>query len=59
MIWAERDNAHYCGHYRIYRDTQGYTLWLYEDERNGVLQRGFKTLAAAKEYAEKHRAKQL
>lgn len=51
MKWAELDNHYYSAPFRIYRNTQGFDVWIYGKE-HGLLQRGFKTAAAAKAFCE-------
>ena len=60
MIWhklkSDRD-MWASSPYRVYCDTSGYSLWLYDVNKIGVIGRGFGSLKIAQDAAEVHKAK--
>lgn len=56
MNWLERENAHLCGDYRLYRGTRGWSVWFYGGKTQCVLARDV-TLEVAKKICEQHKAK--
>jgi hypothetical protein len=58
MNWITRGSATLSAPYRIISNIRGYEIWLSAGDKYGVLARQIQTLAAAKEYCEKHKAKE-
>ena len=58
MTWFElkEHRGWVASPYAIYRDTQGFSLWLNGKQSHGILGRNYQTLKAAQDAAEQHKA---
>lgn len=58
MTWVTHGNVTKSNGYQIYRDTRGFSCWLFTNGKSGCLGRDLSTLDAAKRFCEKHREAQ-
>jgi hypothetical protein len=58
MIWIEREGRVLSSPYSICRSVRGFDVWYRRGDKFGVLGREITTLDKAKDFCEKHRAKE-
>lgn len=57
MNWVTHGHVTKASGYQIYRDTRGFSCWVF-GKKSGCLGRDISTLDAAKRFCEKHKASQ-